>query len=327
MLKDANNLLLPIIGELHTLPGVEGLKTCSFGLAPLFVLLVLLYPGQGFTESMPVFVTILPQKYFVEKVGGTHVQISVMVGPGANPHTYEPKPSQMAALSRAKAYFAIGVPFEKVWLKKFASANPRMSIVHSEEGIERIPMERDHLDREEDHRIGEGKENEAQQSGDIMDPHIWLSPPNVKLITGNVTRALGELDPAHRSQYEENSRKFLQEIDRLDREIREIIAGREGLKFMVFHPSWGYFARAYGLKQVPVEVEGKEPKAAQLRGLIEQARREGIKVVFAQPQFSTRSAETLAKAIGGQVVLADPLSLDWARNLKEQALKFKASLR
>ena len=149
----------------------------------------------------------------------------------------------------------------------------------------------------------------------------------MKIQARNILRALQEVDPAHKAVYERNFEAFEKEIEALDQELRKIFAGKRGMKFMVFHPSWGYFARAYGLTQVPVELEGKEPKPGQLKALIELAKREGIKVIFVQPQFSARSAEIIAKAIGGQVVFADPLSPDWSNNLRDQAEKFKAALR
>lgn len=279
-------------------------------------------------EPLPVFVSILPQKTFVEKIGGPLVDASVMVLPGANPHNYEPRPGQMAALSRARVYFAIGIGFEDVWLKKFASANPSMRIVKTDEGIDKIPMAF-HGHREET-RSGEAvrrKEEPPREHQGMPDPHVWLSPPNVKTIAENISRALIGIDPANSATYQENCMKFLREIDVLHADLTAIFSDRKGSKFMVFHPAWGYFARAYGLEEIPVEIEGKEPKPGQLRRLIELAKRESIKVIFVQPQFSTKSAEAIAKAIGGELVVADDLHPDWANNLREQAEKFKSALR
>jgi len=259
-------------------------------------------------DALKVFVSIVPQRYFVKKIGGDLVDISVMVRSGASPATYEPKPKQMVVLSRAKVYFAIGVPFEKAWLKKIVSASPKMLVVHTEAGIEKMPMKED-------------------KPNGIKDPHIWLSPPLVKVQARNIMDALQKVDLAHSSVYKANYKKFIREIDSLDAELRRIFLGKEGERFIVFHPAWGYFARTYGLKMVPVESEGKAPKPEALQRLIETARRDGIKVVFVQPEFSTKSAEIIAKAIGGEVVFASPLNPDWARNLKEVAEKFRAALR
>lgn len=273
-------------------------------------------PGAHGEGVLPVFVSIVPQKYFVDKIGGPRVKASIMVKPGASPATYEPRPRQMVALSKARLYFAIGVPFERVWLGKMTAANPGLLVVHTEAGIEKGPMET--------HRHGKGR---AEGSG-IKDPHIWLSPPLVKIVCRNIRDALVRVDPGHRAIYEANYRKFVLEIQELDAEIRQIFsAAGPGKEFMVFHPAWGYFARTYGLRQVAVELEGKEPRPADLKALIEHARERGIKMLLVQPEFSTKSAEAIAKAIGGQVVLASPLAADWAANLREVATKIRAALR
>ncbi len=272
---------------------------------------------------LPVFVSIPPQKYFVEKIGGEWVSVSVMVPPGSNPHNYEPRPSQMIALSKAKIYFAVGITFEEAWLDKFSAINPRLLISHTEDGIERIPMTPHAHPGEGDGRHPV-KDHNAWR---MKDPHVWLEPNNVKIMAMNILKVLKEQTPSTARIYDENYRAFAKEIDDLDREIKSLFATKKGMKFMVFHPAWGYFARAYDLVQVPIEIEGKEPKLAQLNRLIQFARREKIAVVFVQPQFSTKSAETIAREIGGQVVMADDLAEDWARNLRDQARRFFSALK
>jgi zinc transport system substrate-binding protein len=255
--------------------------------------------GQNATPAMPaalhVTVSILPQRYFVERVGGEYVAINVMVEPGASPATYEPRPEQLRALSVADVYFSIGVPFENAWLERFASVNENLLLVDTTQGIE---------------RLGEPGN---------PDPHIWLSPALVKVQSQTIYEMLAQLDPAHEGTYRANLESFLADIDALDADIRETLTGVEDRKFMVFHPSWGYFARDYGLEQLPVEVGGQEPSAAELAALVAGAKQEGIKVIFAQPEFSTRSAETLAKEIGGEVLLISPLAPDWLDNLRRVA--------
>jgi zinc transport system substrate-binding protein len=295
-----------------------------------FLLLLCAVLGSGSAlagEPIPVFVSIPPQKYFVEKIGGSFVQVSVMVPPGANPHIYEPRPTQMTALSKSKIYFAIGVTFETVWLPKFAKLNPKMQIVHTDRGIDKMEMVAHH--HEEEDVAGDkdsAKSASLEESTGTLDPHVWVAPPEVRIIARNIQEALAEIDPANSGIYQSNLETFLKEIDKLDKDLTEIFKGKKGLKFMVYHPAWGYFARAYGLEQVPVEIEGKEPKPGQLKDLITQSKKDGIKVIFVQPQFSTKSAETIAKAIGGQVIAADNLREDWERNLRVQAQKFKLAL-
>jgi zinc transport system substrate-binding protein len=300
---------------------------------PLLIMLLLFCAGLRSTsatadEPIPVFVSIPPQKYFVEKIGGTLVNVSVMVQPGANPHVYEPRPNQMTALSKTRIYFAIGVTFETVWLAKFAQLNPQMRIVHTDKGIDKMAMvAHDHPEEEKTDKHGyRSKDAHREDAPGALDPHVWVSPPEVKIIARNILEALLEIDPANRLTYESNHGAFIVEIEELDKDLKKIFSDKKGLKFMVYHPSWGYFARAYGLEQVPVEMEGKEPKPEQLKVLIEKAKKDGIKVIFVQPQFSTKSAEVIAKAIGGQLIFSDNLRQDWERNLREQAEKFKEAL-
>jgi zinc transport system substrate-binding protein len=275
--------------------------------------------GEG---RLPVFVSIIPQKYFVEKIGGEFVDVSVMVQPGASPAVYEPKPAQMVALSKAKVYFAVGVPFEAVWLERIMTANPNLTVVPTEKGIRKRVM------REHHHKEEGIATLEKRRDHKIKDPHIWLSPPLVMVLARNVLDALCRTDPSHCAAYETNYKRFIIELVELDAEIRRVFAGQgRGMAFMVFHPAWGYFAEAYGLEQIPIETEGKEPKPAELRELIKHAQRRGIRIIFVQPQFSAKSAKTIAKAIGGEVAYADPLALNWAENLRKQAATFETALR
>ncbi len=293
----------------------------------MLAFLVCFLPGiASATDKLSVCVSILPQKYFVQQIGKEMVDVQIMVQPGASPATYEPRPRQMADVAKSKIYFAIGVPFENVWLKKIAAGNPGIQIVHTERGIEKLAMKSHHHDdgKEDHNNTRHDQEHHRKVS---LDPHIWLSPPLVKAQAHNILVALQENDPQNKKVYQANFTKFSEEIDRLDADLRAVFAGKQGLQFMVFHPAWGYFAHTYGLEQVPVEIEGKEPKPAQLKKLINYAREKGITMVFVQPQFSTKSAEVVAREIGGQVAFANPLAEDWMNNLREIADKFKAALK
>lgn len=254
--------------------------------------------------QMHVFVSIVPQKYFVLKIGAPYVSASVMVRPGAEPATYEPSPSQMAALAGARAYFAIGVPFESAWLPRIAAANPGMKIIHTEQGIEKKPINR--------------KKPAANIKGDLLDPHIWLSPPLVMLQSRTITAALAGLDPAHASQYFANYRAFIDEITATDAAISKRLAALpRPTVFLVFHPCWGYFADAYGLEQMSIEAGGKSPKPSALGHLIKFAKKKKISTILVQPEFSQRAAKIIANAIQGKTIIADPLAYDWEKNLIE----------
>ena len=309
--------------------------------------------GKGMAaDKIPVFVSIVPQKYFVEQIGKDLVDVQVMVLPSASPATYEPKAQQMVALSKAKIYFSIGVPFENAWLDRIVTANPDMNVVHTDHGIHKLEMDahHHHEDHAEEHadvhhddehhddehhddahhddeHHDEMAKDEEHHGHEGLDPHIWLSPPLVKIQASTILAALQEADPAHKDIYEENFKDFMARVDQLDSDLKETFKGKKGLQFLVFHPAWGYFADAYGLKQVPIEIEGKNPKPAQLKGLIEHSRESGINVIFVQPQFSKKSANIVAREIGGQVAFANPLAEDWMGNLRQVADNFKEALK
>lgn len=251
-----------------------------------------------------VFVSVAPQKYFVERVGGNRVQVFVLIPPGADPHTFEPHPADMVELARASAWFTIGVPFEENLLTRISSANPELAVIRTEEGIER-----------------------TQSGGEGHDPHIWLSPRRVKRQAENILAGLIQADPAGERVYRANARRFQAELDALDREFRTLFAPVRGKTFLVYHPSWGYLADDYGLNQAAIEVGGKEPRGADLARLIRLAREKKIRVVFVDPRFSSRSASTIASSIGARLVEADPLAANWADNLRKVARAFRQAAR
>jgi zinc transport system substrate-binding protein len=233
-----------------------------------------------------------------------------MVLPGNNPATYEPKPFQMLDLSKSKIYFSIGVPFEKVWLKKIISTNPNMLLVKTQKNIVKKPM----------------VERDVHVESQILDPHIWLSPKLVKIQAKNILDGFLKIDEKHKDIYMENYKKFIKEIEDTDSKIKDTLSNLKNRKFMVFHPTWGYFADEYNLEQIPIEVEGKTPSMQTLAKLINKAKKDNIKVVFVQPQFSKKSAEIIAKQIGGKVIAVDPLAENWSENLISVSKVFKKVL-
>ena len=280
------------------------------------------------TEILDVTVSILPQEYFVKKIGGDLVDVNVMVEPGSEPHTYEPKPQQLKALSKAEAYITIGDSFENAWMEKFAGVNPNMLIIDSAQGIEKMEMvEHHHHDHEEHHHHGHEKDDDHKDSEETLDPHIWLSPQLVKLQAENIYQGLVQIDPNNETEYKSNLAEFIEEIDQLDQQISQNLAGIKNRKFIVFHPAWGYFARDYNLIQIPIEVEGQEPSASELGALVKEAKEENIKVIFAQYQFNSQTAQTIAQEIEGEMVFIDPLAANWSDNLLKVSETFARVLK
>lgn len=278
-----------------------------------------------------VFVSILPQKYFIEKIAGNRVDVNVMVLPGASPATYEPKPKQMVALSKADAYFSVGVPFERTWLPKFREMNKSMAMVATDKDIKKRTMAKHvhkdehgehHHDAHDDHKEhGEHHhDKEHKKHAGIKDPHVWLDPILVKTQAGTIADALCSIDESNCSYYISRKAEFLKELDMVHIKLKRIFRGKHGTHFMVFHPSWGYIADRYHLKQVPVELEGKEPKPSELKEFIKFVKKENLNAIFIQPQFSKKSAELIAKETGAKVVAVNPLSEDWENNLIHAAM-------
>lgn len=300
-----------------------------------------------------VFVSIAPQKYFVEQVAGDLVDVKTLVSVGDNPHTYEPTSSQMVALTKAKAYFSIGINFEEVWLPRITGTAPSLRIVHTQRGVQKIPMvahghnEEEHEehhdhgahkathDHEEHHDHDMHHEHEATTDASdhdhdhgTLDPHIWLDPIRVRTVAKNICAGLIKIDPQNKVSYEANLSAFLTDLDQTDKAIAQIMESVPSAhrSFLVFHPSWGYFADRYGLTQMAIEVSGREPSPKTLTEIVTHSKEEGIKVVFIQPQISKKTATVLAREIGAEVKQLDPLAEDWKNNLMEAAQAFKSVL-
>lgn len=279
-------------------------------------------------EPIQVTVSIPPQKYFVERICGNNIKITVMIVPGANPATYEPKASQMKILTHSKIYFAIGVPFEKVWLNKFKTFNPGLLIIHTDRSIKKLAMKGSLHTIPKDRKDYPGGEMEkSHYHATSLDPHIWLAPSLVRIQAALIAEALIKIDPQNKKRYRENLASFRIDLDRLDKNLKRIFKGiGEKKQFLVFHPSWGYFAQAYGLEQISVEMEGKEPSLSELARLIKDIRSMGIKTAFAQPQFPLKTAKIMSREISGQIEIIDPLEQSWLQNIEEVAKKIRSAL-
>lgn len=258
-------------------------------------------------SRIAVAVTIPPLGYFVRQIGGHLVDVTVMVPPGGDPHTYEPLPHQLAELSRAALYVKVGTPveFEQEWMPRLLELNPKMVVCNSAKGVALIAG-------------GPGAEPGGPQTKGI-DPHIWLSPRNAVIMSRNINRCLDRLDPGHQEIYNRNTDRLVKRLEDLDRTIRRKLADMKERAFVVFHPAWAYFARDYALEQLPVETEGKEPSARDMISLIERARELHLKTVFVSPEFQKKSAQVVAEEIKGRVVTIDPLAGDYVENLDRVA--------
>ena len=288
------------------------------------LLIGLLSLGNFLYANINAVVSILPQQTFLKAIGKDKVNITLMVKPGNSPHTYEPKPTQMKAISKADIYFAIDVEFEKVWLKKFSDINKKMKIVDISENIARMAMEKhSHHDDHDGHDEKKHDDHDGHDDHDeheSTDPHVWVSPKNVKQIATNIYKALIKIDAKNSNYYKQNYEEFMAKINKTDSDIKNILSKTpKHSKFMVFHPAWGYFARDYDLEQLAIEVEGKNPKPKTITHLIEEAKEENVKAIFTAPEFSDNIANMIANELNIKVIKVSPLNPKWSKNLKRLA--------
>ncbi len=264
-------------------------------------------PGASDGEPLETFAGIAPVAYLVERIGGPCVRVEVLVQAGKDPHIFQPTPRQVIDLGQARLFFRVGMPFENRLLEHIAGGPAQFTVVDTVAGIAR--------------RVS------TDEDDGPADPHVWLSPPKLKIMAGNVAAALCAADPRHEPIYQANLKTLQAEFDALHRRIARSLAPYRGQAFYVFHPAFGYFAETYGLRQESVEVEGKLPTPRQVFNLIKMARDDHVKIIFLQPQFNQQIAASIAQAIGGAVMPMDDLAFDVVANLDDVAGKIAASNR
>jgi zinc transport system substrate-binding protein len=283
-------------------------------------------------QKMQVTVSILPQKWFVDRIAGDLVITQNLVGSGDNPHIYEPTPSQMANLEKSVLYFTIGIEFEEAWMDKLIAANPTMKIVDSSAGIERIPMTGGHHhhteDDADDHEDHDHATEDEDHEIDALDPHVWFSPDNAKQIAENIAKALIEQDPKNENIYANNLKALLEEIARTDKEITNLLKYVSRRHFMIVHPAWGYFAHAYDLHMIPVEIGGNEPGPADMAKILEAVEDYQISVLFVEKGSNMSLAQSIARQAGiSEIIEWDPMAYEWAENMLSLGRDLQNALR
>lgn len=290
--------------------------------------------------KITVFTSILPQKYFVERISSGKIDVNVLVTPGKSPATYEPTPDQVVKLSKSKILFTIGVPFEKAFLSKVKSSLKDIEIIDTAEGIKKRMLDEHHHDKDEHghdekHEHKEDKHHDDEKHGHddhehekgADDPHTWLSPRLAKIHAKNIYDALIKADPANKDLYTKNYKALLNDLSSVDKTLKRTLKPYKGKTIFVFHPAFGYFTDEYGLVQEAIETGGKSPSPSKLKALISSAKKEKVKVIFVQPEFSQKSARAVASAIGGVVIRLNPLNPDYVNNLKNIADKIEESFK
>lgn len=243
-------------------------------------------------DKTNIFVSILPQKYLVERIAGNHANVSVIVNHGHSHETYEPSPKQMEALKKAQLYFKIGMPFEKIWIDTIKELYANLKIIECCAQL-----------------------NLQTTKNTIHDTHIWTNPINTKHIAGSIKEALIMLLPQYQQKFQYNYAQLIIDIDALDLYIRNTLAKSKNHYIFTYHPAWGHYAEIYKLEQIPIQLEGREISAKYLAELIEFAKLQKIHRIFVQPQFNQSYATVIAKEIGARIIEIDPLVEDYINNL------------
>lgn len=258
------------------------------------------------SDKVTVAVSIEPQRYFVEQIAGDKVNVMTLVPNGARPETYDLTPSQLVDLSNCDAYFMMGsIEFERQWADTYINDHPHTNIFVMSEGIKPIISDHRHC--------GESVKTDSHS---FVEPHMWLSVNNALHMANNTLSGLLALDPENREYYQSRYDSVSSELLSLNNKFEEFLEHADSA-FMIYHPALSYFARDYGLVQISIESDGKEPSPGQLKAIIEEARSMGVKVIFIQPEFDPRSAEVVAEETKTRLVKFNPLSYDWEKEMTD----------
>ena len=253
------------------------------------------------SKNKILFVSILPLKYFADKIAGEGWKVEVTVPPGVGPETYSPTPRQIMRLGEAQAYFSVGyLGFEQAWLEDFRSSNPQLQVFPTSKRIDLI---------KDEHHQDEHKSDHVHLQ--VVDPHIWSSPKTARLIAQNIFDGMMIIDPSNGDAYQKNLNVLMAAIQKVDSTVTQLLAHASSKKFIIFHPALGYFARDYGLEQLAIEFEGKVPSPKHLQNVIETAKSQNIKLILIQKEFDIENAEIIAKETGSKILQIDPLDYNW----------------
>jgi len=288
-----------------------------FVLVALFLLLVVLTCGKikaakrgadDVPSTTQALVGVEPIAFLVERIGGEHVSVSVLTPPGKDPETFAPTPGALASFAKSKLFFVVGLPIEERFKKNVRSIAPTAETIELNEKIETLQSSHRHNDAESD------DERDAEETE--LDPHLWTSPANARLMIETIAKELSRIDPANASVFESNAKKLDDELAELQTEIGARLAPFKGRSFYTFHPAYGYFAREFGLNQEAIESEGKTPRAHELDNLIKSAKSDSVRALIVQPEFNGSSAKIVADEIGAALVAHSPLIKDYFENLR-----------
>ncbi|MGO1368675.1 metal ABC transporter solute-binding protein, Zn/Mn family [Senegalia sp. (in: firmicutes)] len=295
----------------------------------IFMMLIVLLALTGCSDDeladddgkITVAAGVPPIKGFIDAITQGDMEVVTMIPPGNSPTNYQPSPKELQKFSDAKVYFAMGVPAENSnIIPKAKDLNENIEIVNLAKGVSEVyPMR--NFSEDEDHSHEEDEDHEGE------DPHIWLSPKRVIEMIDIIRDKLIEISPENEETYKENAENYKDELSTIDDSIKETLKGVKNQSFIIYHPSFGYFADDYGLNMIAIEESGKEASAKRITEVIDFAKDNNIKFVFYQGEFSSTQAETIAKEIDGEAIKVNPLSEEYIENMKNISEKFKEVLK
>ncbi len=284
----------------------------------LIIIFITLISLSLWAKEITTFTAIEPIEFIVEQITQNEINHHALISQGQEPHNFSPTPRQLVKLSQANIYFSIDMPFEKLLIGKVKTINKNIKVIDISKNINKIS-------------IGGGKEHKGHHehhsscNHGTLDPHIWLSPKNLIILSKEIAKELSSIDSANSAKYKESLSKLLLKLEILDNNIAQQLKPFYGKKILVFHPSFGYFMKSYNLEQKSVEIEGKNPTPKQIHHLIEEAKEDNIKIIFTQPQFDKRSANIIATQINGKVEELNPLAKDIISNIANIANKIEGA--
>jgi zinc transport system substrate-binding protein len=256
-------------------------------------------------DKIGVAVSIGPEVEFVKAVGGDKVDVSLMMPPSADPHTYEPLPNQLSQVSTAKMYVEIGtsLEFETNYMDNIKAANPKMKIVNASKGINLLP-------------------NSEEVNTNTTDPHDWVDPENAKIMVNNIYLGLVQVDPGNMDYYKKNRDVYLKQLDELNRNTTEILKDNNGTDILIYHPSFGYYAKRYNMTQVSAMINDEEPSPQRIAMMIDLAKQKNVKILYTEPQYSTKFMESIASQLGAQIITVNDLDENYLQNMNNIAIAF-----
>ncbi|MCT4543729.1 MAG: zinc ABC transporter substrate-binding protein [Vallitalea sp.] len=284
----------------------------------IFIMIMSLFgcsTKQNNEKNINIAVSIVPEATFVEAILGDKGNVTTVIPPGFSPANYQPSPKELQNISNANLYFTIGVPSEKNILPKIVNNNTKVISL-------REATEKDYpLRYFEKHRHDAHDENnndlDKKETDLIADPHIWMSPKRVISMVKTIEQEIINLDPNNKDYYSTNAENYITKLENLDNYIKESLTNSSSKKFIIYHPSLGYFADDYGLTMMAIEHDGKKATIETITEVVDFAKENNISVILYQKEFDSKQAKVIAEEIGGTVEEFGALSKDYIDNIKK----------